>query len=337
MASPVTFDLVKKDAKTHARRGVVHTPHGDIQTPIFMPVGTQATVKGTTPRELNEVGAQIILSNTYHLHLRPGDEVVRALGGLHRMMTWNGPILTDSGGFHGFSLSGLRKITEEGQIITTLTTTFPAIDITKPEIFPSLLFYYGMLTITATRGNYLVLSIPNNNVRKQYYEFLLEEYQDNRHINLNDLGLMYYEMAYEGHWRETMEFIAHAYKENSSVRSSIEGERNLQGFFTAYLSTNAYYLIAPELELNHGYCDLFLMPDLIRYDVKHSYIIELKYLSTKDSEAKAEAQWQEAVEQIKGYAVGAKVRQMVHGTELHCIVMQFRGWELERVEEVMQK
>ena len=120
----------------------------------------------------------------------------------------------------------LRKITEEGQIITTLTTTFPAIDITKPEIFPSLLFYYGMLTITATRGNYLVLSIPNNNVRKQYYEFLLEEYQDNRHINLNDLGLMYYEMAYEGHWRETMEFIAHAYKENSSVRSSIEGERN---------------------------------------------------------------------------------------------------------------
>mgnify|MGYP001317636481 CR=1 FL=1 len=228
----------------------------------------------------------------------------------------------------------LRKITEDGQIVTTLTTTFPATDITKPEIFPSLLFYYGMLTITATRGNYLVLSIPNNNVRKQYYEFLLEEYQDNRHINLNDLGLMYYEMAYDGHWRETLEFIAHAYKENSSVRNAIEGERNLQGFFTAYLSTNAYYLIAPEVELNHGYCDLFLMPDLIRYDVKHSYIIELKYLSVKDSEAKAEAQWQEAVEQIKGYAVGPKVRQMVHATELHCIVMQFRGWELERMEEV---
>ena len=74
----------------------------------------------------------------------------------------------------------------------------------------------------------------------------------------------------------------------------------------------------------------FLCPDLMRYDVKHSYIIELKYLSAKDSEAKAEVQWQEAVEQIKGYAVGAKVRQMVHGTELHCIVMQFRGWELER-------
>lgn len=228
----------------------------------------------------------------------------------------------------------LRKITEEGQIVTTLVTTFPATDITKPEIFPSLLFYYGMLTITATYGKRMVLSIPNNNVRKQYYEFLLEEYQDREHINLNDLADLFDEMAYEGHWRETMEFIAHAYKENSSVRSAIEGERNLQGFFTAYLSTNAYYLIAPEVELNHGYCDLFLMPDLVRYDVKHSYIIELKYLSAKDSEEKAEAQWQEAVEQIKGYAVGPRVRQMVHDTELHCIVMQFRGWELERMEEV---
>ena len=228
----------------------------------------------------------------------------------------------------------LRKITEEGEIVTSLVTSFPAAEITNPEIFPSLLFYYGMLTISDRRGNYLVLSIPNNNVRKQYYEFMLEEYQDRQHINLNDLGMMYYDMAYDGHWRETFEFIAHAYKENSSVRSAIEGERNLQGFFTAYLSTNAYYLIAPEVELNHGYCDLFLMPDLQRYDVAHSYILELKYLSTRETEAKAEAQWQEAVEQIKGYAVAPRVRQMAQGTTLHLIIMQFRGHELMRMEEV---
>ncbi len=104
MPSPVTFDLIKKDAKTHARRGVVHTPHGDIQTPIFMPVGTQATVKGMTPRELNEVGSQIILSNTYHLHIRPGEELIREAGGLHKFMSWDKPILTDSGGFQVFSL-----------------------------------------------------------------------------------------------------------------------------------------------------------------------------------------------------------------------------------------
>ena len=228
----------------------------------------------------------------------------------------------------------LRRITDEGQLVTTLVTTFPASEIANPEIFPSLLFYYGMLTITATRGSYLVLSIPNNNVRKQYYEFMLEEYQSNRYINLNDLGLMFYDMAYDGQWRETFEFIAHAYKENSSVRSAIEGERNLQGFFTAYLSVNAYYLIAPEVELNHGFCDLFLMPDLLRYEVAHSYIVELKYLSAKDTEAKAAAQWQEAVEQIKQYAVGPKVQQMIQHTRLHLIVMQFRGCELERMEEV---
>lgn len=228
----------------------------------------------------------------------------------------------------------LRRITEEGEIVTNLTITFPAAEIANPEIFPSLLFYYGMLTITATRGNYVVLSIPNNNVRKQYYDFLLEEYQEKKYINLNHLGLMYYDMAYDGHWRETFEFIAHAYKENSSVRSMIEGERNIQGFFTAYLSTNAYYLTAPEVELNHGYCDMFLMPDLLRYDVKHSYILELKYLSSKDFEAKAEAQWQDAVEQIHRYAEGTRVRQLIKDTQLHCIVMQFRGWELARLEEV---
>lgn len=228
----------------------------------------------------------------------------------------------------------LLKITEEGQIVTNLITTFPATEITNPEIFPSLLFYYGMLTITGTRGLRFVLSIPNNNVRKQYYEFLLEEYQTKRYINLNNLTDLFDGMAFDGHWRETLEFIARAYTENSSVRSTIEGERNIQGFFTAYLSVNAYYLIAPEVELNHGFCDMFLMPDLQRYEVRHSYILELKYLSAKDSEAKALAQWEEAVKQIKRYAVGLRVQQLTQGTKLHCIVMQFRGWELERIEEV---
>ena len=112
---PITYELLHVDKNSGARRGVVHTPHGDIQTPIFMPVGTLATVKSMTPEELkDEVKAQIILSNTYHLHLRPGDELVKQAGGLHKFMNWDRPILTDSGGFQVFSLSGLRKITEEG-------------------------------------------------------------------------------------------------------------------------------------------------------------------------------------------------------------------------------
>ena len=114
MSSPVTFELLHTCRQSGARLGVLHTPHGDIPTPIYMPVGTQATVKAMTPREMEEINAKIILSNTYHLHLRPGEDIVREAGGLHQFMDWHHPILTDSGGFQVFSLAGLRKITEEG-------------------------------------------------------------------------------------------------------------------------------------------------------------------------------------------------------------------------------
>lgn len=114
MKEAVTYELLHEDKQTGARRGVIHTPHGDIQTPVFMPVGTQATVKSMTPEELNEVNAQIILANTYHLYLRPGQDIVKEAGGLHNFMHWNKPILTDSGGFQVFSLGDLRTIVEDG-------------------------------------------------------------------------------------------------------------------------------------------------------------------------------------------------------------------------------
>ncbi|MDR3072410.1 MAG: tRNA guanosine(34) transglycosylase Tgt [Clostridiales Family XIII bacterium] len=110
----VTFELLKKDASTKARRGQLQTPHGVVQTPIFMPVGTAATVKAVKPDDLTEIGTQILLANTYHLFLRPGHEIVSEAGGLHSFMNWNGPILTDSGGFQVFSLGKMRKITEQG-------------------------------------------------------------------------------------------------------------------------------------------------------------------------------------------------------------------------------
>lgn len=110
----ITFELHKTDGKTRARRGTLHTPHGPVETPVFMPVGTQATVKAMKPEDVEKAGAQIILGNTYHLYLRPGEDIVRQAGGLHRFMNWHGPILTDSGGFQVFSLGKMRKITEEG-------------------------------------------------------------------------------------------------------------------------------------------------------------------------------------------------------------------------------
>lgn len=114
MQHAVTYEQIKRDPRTKARRGRLHTPHGVIETPVFMPVGTAATVKAMRPEEVKEMGAQIILSNTYHLYLRPGHEIVREAGGLHKFMNWDRAILTDSGGFQVFSLGALRKIEEEG-------------------------------------------------------------------------------------------------------------------------------------------------------------------------------------------------------------------------------
>jgi queuine tRNA-ribosyltransferase len=115
MRSVLRFELQATCPVTGARAGILHTAHGDVETPVFMPVGTQATVKGILPRTLlSELDAKIILSNTYHLYLRPGHETIRRLGGLHQFMAWPRAILTDSGGFQVFSLNGLRKITEEG-------------------------------------------------------------------------------------------------------------------------------------------------------------------------------------------------------------------------------
>src|SRR5215217_9012518 len=110
----MSFAFRIEHVEGRARAGVFRTPHGEVQTPAFMAVGTLATVKALDPDDLKQLGAQMILANAYHLHLRPGDEVVRELGGLHLFMAWDGPILTDSGGFQVFSLEGLRTVDEDG-------------------------------------------------------------------------------------------------------------------------------------------------------------------------------------------------------------------------------
>ena len=237
----------------------------------------------------------------------------------------------------------IRTIVETGQIVTSLENTFPASRLTNPQTFTSLLFYYGMLTIKDTFGDMLILGIPNNNVRKQYYGYLLEQYQEEKFVDLTQMKILFTYMALEGKWRDALEAMAKAYENVSSVRDGIESERNLQGFFMAYLNLNNYYYTAPELELNHGYCDFFLLPNLTHYATKHSYILELKVLSKKDYEAKpedgklskAEVQWQEAEEQIKRYAMAPRVEALRQGTTLHKIIMQFVAGKLVRMEEVV--
>ena len=237
-------------------------------------------------------------------------------------------------------LDGDRKgvmmdIIENGEIAATLIPSFSANEMTDPETFPSLLFYYGMLTIKGRYGTMLSLGIPNNNVRMQYYNYILKQYSQYKIVNVNKLQISFVKMSLDGSWRDTLQYMADCYKQLSSVRDTIEGERNIQGFFLAYLSLNDYYITAPELELNHGYCDFFLLPNMTHYHANHSYILELKYLSkSKYTEEEAGKQWAEAVEQINKYAVAPRVEALRQGTQMHKIIMQFCGWELVRMEEI---
>jgi hypothetical protein len=237
---------------------------------------------------------------------------------------------------NGDRKSVLMEIAQEGYTSGKIEDSFPAHRLTDPTLFKSLLFYYGMVSITGIQGAWPKLGIPNNNVRVQYYNYLVEEISKIQHVDTKTMDAVYEAAALEGKWQEMVAFLCTSYHKYSSVRSAIEGERNVQGFFLAYLSLNPYYLTAPEVEVNHGYCDFFLMPDMVRVpSMAHSYIIELKYLSSSDTEAKAELQWQEAVEQIHRYVQAPNVRLLCNRTKLHGIILQIKGTELYRTEEVV--
>ena len=229
----------------------------------------------------------------------------------------------------------IHDIAEKGFIKARLVSHFPAEKMMEFGNFVSLLYYYGMLTIGGVVGDRLKLVIPNNNVRLQYYQYLLDEYSSIHSIDISDLDDAFDEAALEGDWQPLISFICKAYHDTTAIRQLIEGERNLQGFMNAYLTLTNYYLVAPEMEFNHGYCDFFLLPNYAVYPmVRHSYILELKYLKADATDAEADRQWSEAREQIKTYAADKKLQSMLHGTQLHPIVVQIKGYDLVRFEEI---
>ena len=229
----------------------------------------------------------------------------------------------------------IHEIIEKGYIQGILVSHFPAERIMDYDNFVSLLYYYGMLTIGGVEGELLTLIIPNNNVRLQYYRYLRDEYREIAPISTTQLSICYVRAAIHGDWRPLIEFICKAYHDTTAIRQLIEGERNLQGFMNAYLTLTNYYQVAPEMEFSHGYCDFFLLPNYLTYPmVAHSYILELKYLKSDATEAEAEKQWSEAVEQIKTYAADKKLQSMLHGTTLHPIVIQIKGYDLVKYEEI---
>ena len=229
----------------------------------------------------------------------------------------------------------LLEIAQNGYTYGRVKRSFPANQLTDPNMFKSLLFYYGMVTIQGMRGAQCILGMPNNNVREQYFNYLLVEYNKIHTIDLSRLTESFDDAALDGKWQPMMEHICRQYHDTTSVRSLIEGERNLQGFMNALMTLNPYYITCPEVELNHGYCDFFLMPDLSRYpDIRHSYIIELKYLPMTATDAEAEKQWNEAEEQIRGYSNGKVVQQMTQNTELHLVIAQIKGYDLLKLGKV---
>jgi len=229
----------------------------------------------------------------------------------------------------------IHEIIEKGYIQGILVSHFPAERIMDYDNFVSLLYYYGMLTIGGVEGELLTLIIPNNNVRLQYYRYLRDEYREIAPISTTQLSICYVRAAIHGDWRPLIEFICKAYHDTTAIRQLIEGERNLQGFMNAYLTLTNYYQVAPEMEFSHGYCDFFLLPNYLTYPmVAHSYILELKYLKSDATEAEAEKQWSEAVEQIKTYAADKKLQSMLHGSTLHPIVIQIKGYDLVKYEEI---
>lgn len=229
----------------------------------------------------------------------------------------------------------IHNVAAQGFTIGNINSSFPAEQMADEENFVSLLYFYGMLTITGVRGARLQLGIPNNNTRLQYYEYLRHEYERTSAVDTKALQDAFDSAAFSGNWRPLVETITDDYCANTSVRSLAEGERNLQGFMSAFLSLNPYYLTAPEVEMAHGYCDFFMLPDHLRYpEVGHSYILELKYLKTDATAAEAQRQWNEAEAQVRRYATDRAVERLTDGTQLHLVIVQIKGVELLRAEEV---
>ena len=230
----------------------------------------------------------------------------------------------------------IEEIAATGSIVMTLKTSFPAEYVTEDNNFRSLLYYYGLLTMGSTEWDELRMVIPNNCVKEQYWSFMRDYYQRSFDIDLSELKRNFRTMAKDGIWEDLIKYIATAYRENSSVRDSILGEHNLQGFFKAYLALNSLYLVEPEIELNYGFSDFLILPDKARYpEIAHSYIMELKYVKPSAAEAEMEEKSKEAEEQLHKYANDKIVKRLCEGTTLHLLKVVFQGADMKVCEEIL--
>ena len=231
-------------------------------------------------------------------------------------------------------MSVIEEIAATGTVTMTLKTSFPAEYVTDDSNFRSLLYYYGLLTMDSEEWGQLKMVIPNNCVKEQYWSFMRDYFQRSMTMDLSALESCLFRLAKDGDWQTLIQYIASAYKANSSIRDSILGEHNLQGFFKAYLALNNLYLVEPEIELNYGYSDFLLLPDKVRYpEIAHSYILELKYVPSTASDAQVAEKSQEADRQLAQYSQDKIVKRLCADTQLHLLKVVFRGSEMVVREE----
>ena len=230
----------------------------------------------------------------------------------------------------------IQTIVQQGYITGNLKTGFPAEQITDPDNFVSLLYYFGMLTIDGTSMGKTKLSVPNQVVREQMYNYLLDAYKENDlRYERYTLGDLESKLAYLGDWQSYFDYIAHCIKTYSSQRDKQKGEYYVHGFTLALTSLNPYYRPVSELDNQEGYADIFLLPLLEIYkDMEHSYIIELKYAKSGDSAERVEALRQKGITQANRYADTEIVRRHIGHTQLHKIVVVFHGVDMAVCEEI---
>ena len=235
----------------------------------------------------------------------------------------------DKGNQRENRMSVIEEIAATESIVMNLKTSSPAEYVTDDNNFRSLLYYYGLLTMGSSYGSMIKMVIPNNCVKEQYWSFMCDYFDRSFKIDSIPMELEMTRMALESEWEPFITRIAEAYRENSSIRDSILGEHNLQGFFKAYLALNSLYLVEPEIELNYGFGDFLLLPDKARYpEIAHSYILELKYLKPAATDAEVEAKSLEADTQLQRYSNDKIVKKLCTNTQLHLLKAVFRGAEM---------
>lgn len=236
------------------------------------------------------------------------------------------------------NFSRIRQIVEEGEIRSEIAYSFPAEELMKPANFDSLLFYFGLLTIDREEEQQLVLKVPNLTIRQMLFSYIESGYREAEifSTNMMQLSVLIGKMAYHGEWRPAFEYFGQQLKEQTSVRDYIDGEKAIQTFHMVYMGLTNHYIIWPERELNKGFCDLWMSPNLVYHpEMKYSYIVELKYLKHGASDEELNIKLETAKGQLRQYANERKWQSQTGSTKVRYIAVVYRAWELTALEEIL--